>query len=165
MYDYIDINSLKIEIEPKVDLEVSFDSLQLNASFFKTQERVIITNCPSNDEILENLPNLMKLFFNKFTTAICVEFKIIQNFLELTDEQLTKMIKNFLSFKRSFLVAFKSNADNSCVIYWRLKDKLPIFKLNIEANKVELENFVIEFLLEFLKRNQNGELRMKNSEN
>lgn len=142
----------------EIDIEISFDSLKSSSfTYFKTQERVIVKNCPSVDEILNYLPNLMRGFFHKFSTAICAEFKAAKKFIELSDEQFNLMIQNFLSFKRSFLISFESHADNSCIVYWRLRDKLPIYKLKIEANQVKLENFVIEFLMNFLKRNQNGE--------
>jgi hypothetical protein len=115
-----------------------------------------VTKCQSIDSIINCFEFLVQEFLVKILPAICIRFMVNVSGIALSDAQYHDFVEHLKNFKRSFLITFQSSIDNSCVVYWRLKDKFNIFELKIETNKFEVADFVRNLILQELLRNSNG---------
>lgn len=103
---------------------------------------------------------LLQLFNNIQEFSPPVTFLDVKK-LELNKHQTHSFIEEVKdSSKGPFIVSFQSLKDDSCSIYWKLKNKPQTFYIDIEKNSVEIADFVKKCLFQSLKSGHNGKYCM-----
>jgi hypothetical protein len=143
------------EAQQSIELEVGIENFVREFSIgMKNHQILKIINCPSMKAALDLFPLIMIRFFLSFHSALCVHF-LINEMKETIDMDF--FVENVRSLRNSFLIIFECSRDNSCLIYWRLKDTMQIFSLKTGENSVRFGDFVKNFLFKSLKEHRNGE--------
>jgi hypothetical protein len=137
-------------ISQQIDFSISTFSVTNATSILE------VVNCPSTEKIFKKFQGLIQKFFIKNSAGICIRFRINSKDVTLSDVQYHNFVHHLKNFKRSFLISFESIADNSFVIYWRMKDKINFYKLKVGQNSEEVWDFTKNILLESLLMDFNG---------
>jgi hypothetical protein len=143
---------------PAVELEFDFENLREFLACMRNFQILKIHDCPSMKAALNSFPQIMRGFFIRFWSALCVHFVINDEVNELTDLEFFNFVDNFRGFTKSFLIIFECSWDNSYLFHWRLQDTKQIFSLKTIGNSVKFGDFVKKLIFESLKKLTNGEL-------
>jgi hypothetical protein len=145
------------EVIPAVELEFDFENLREFLACMRNFQKLKIHDCISMKAALDSFPQIMRGFFFKFWSALCVHFIINNEIKKFTELEYLNFTDNFRGFTKSFLIIFECFRDNSCLFYWRLQDTKQIFSLKTNGNSVKLGDFVKDFLFKSIKKQRNGE--------
>lgn len=127
---------------PAVELEFDYENLREFLASLKNHQILKVRNCPSMEIALSSIPLFMRGFFKRFWSALCVHFVINDQIYELNEFEFMDFAECLKGFTKSFMIVFECARDNSCLIYWRLKDTMQIFSLMTSGNSVKFGDFV-----------------------
>jgi hypothetical protein len=150
--------------QPK-EFSCDFSEVQEKILLLKDEKIFTVFGCPSTDSMISIFPLVMQEFFLKVAATILLRMHITEKLTDLSETQLHNFINLVENFQQSFLVSLESTVDNSCILYWKLKESFQIFKLKIEKNSCEVGNFLSDFIYKSLHMNRSGKFKEEILEN